>query len=1058
MDAMFTVRRVAICLAFALAPAVALAAKASAVSPLHAAALQGDLEALKQALATAPTNMDCEDATGRTPLMLAAQEGHLDAVQWLLAQGASANHTNRDGGNPLLSAVSSPAVFDRPANGLSEDLLAGLYAAAQRNSLAPVATPDQAVVPAGSVASIHPEQSRLFQPLPPDLLQRKVRIVEQLLAAGASAKPTAAKAWTVLHSAAQIGGEELLAPLLRAGADPNLGEASSLNTPLHCAVVAGNASAVAFLLAHGADAEALSNSQVFSQQGMNPAMGGSTALMLAILLGRGESVRLLLVGGAKIETANRTFDRAVHFAAGGGDHTILKQLLDRGARVTVRDRWHAAPLHYAAIKGHLEAVKLLLDHGTNLETADEAGYTPLLDAIEHNRLEVVKFLLKQGASLGARTNTGKGPLRVATTPKNLEMARFLIEECGEKAAGEARESHRPIHEAIGSGSSKLTALFLDHGADPGVADSSGLTPLHYAIINRILIAPQWRRDRGLPVSLSLEATSGAVISATDAEFDEIIRLLAAHGAKLNAPDKQGDTPLHLAAKYGAHTAVALLLELGASRETANSSGRTPLDLAVAQGRIEIVKLLGGPEDLIARRVGPSMRERLSEKLKSRVRPVPAAAAPPVASLAHSFLVSGNRKMATDPDGALRDLNRAIELDPALVKAYSDRGLMRLSKGDMAGALADLDRGIALGPTAELFGRRGLVKGFSRDFYGAIADYNRAIELDPKVAENYLQRGKAHLGKSNRDDALADFGRALAIDPRFVPAYEARAATRAEQGDHDGVIADCTRLIELKPSDAAPLVWRGEQYRAKHEHDRAIADYTAAIKLAPTNADAFLGRGYAHDSKSDYRASFADFDRAIQLNPKSAKAFNGRGYARKACGDFDAALVDFNRAIELNPRFAASYHNRAITRQALGDYPAAIADYDKYLAQIPAVTYQHLYRFLCLPLPQRDAARPALVTTIARWSDGWPKSLGRYLVGEITAGALLDLAAQTTGRAANLRLCEAHYAIGMTELAAGRKDGARSHFEKSTTDKFPAFSSFQLAQAELERLRNSAPKP
>ena len=63
--------------------------------------------------------------------------------------------------------------------------------------------------------------------------------------------------------------------------------------------------------------------------------------------------------------------------------------------------------------------------------------------------------------------------------------------------------------------------------------------------------------------------------------------------------------------------------------------------------------------------------------------------------------------------ALADCNKAIELDPKLAGAYSNRGVAHLEKGE-------LDR--------------------------AIADCNKAIELDPKLAEAYNNRGAAYIEK------------------------------------------------------------------------------------------------------------------------------------------------------------------------------------------------------------------------------------------------------------------------------------------------------------------------
>ena len=51
----------------------------------------------------------------------------------------------------------------------------------------------------------------------------------------------------------------------------------------------------------------------------------------------------------------------------------------------------------------------------------------------------------------------------------------------------------------------------------------------------------------------------------------------------------------------------------------------------------------------------------------------------------------------DLDSAVYDLTRAINLNPAKGKAYYDRGLVWLRKGDLARAKADIDKAHRLDP-------------------------------------------------------------------------------------------------------------------------------------------------------------------------------------------------------------------------------------------------------------------------------------------------------------------------------------------------------------------------
>jgi tetratricopeptide (TPR) repeat protein len=100
-------------------------------------------------------------------------------------------------------------------------------------------------------------------------------------------------------------------------------------------------------------------------------------------------------------------------------------------------------------------------------------------------------------------------------------------------------------------------------------------------------------------------------------------------------------------------------------------------------------------------------------------------------------------MQVETDEAIKDYNKAIELDPKYAISYNYRGNAKVLLGDYDEAIKDYTKLIKLNPKyVEAYNNRGRAKIFLKDYHGAIQDYNKAIELDPKYAISYNNRGNA----------------------------------------------------------------------------------------------------------------------------------------------------------------------------------------------------------------------------------------------------------------------------------------------------------------------------
>ena len=128
--------------------------------------------------------------------------------------------------------------------------------------------------------------------------------------------------------------------------------------------------------------------------------------------------------------------------------------------------------------------------------------------------------------------------------------------------------------------------------------------------------------------------------------------------------------------------------------------------------------------------------------------------------------------------------------------------------------------------------------------GAIQDFDQAIKLKPSALAHF-NRGNAHLGKGQYEQAIEDYDLAIRLKPDFAAAYDNRCWARAVTGNLKPALADCNQAIRLAPpGNAGTFESRGFIFLKMTNFDAAVSDYEAALRRNPSLAGALYGRGMA----------------------------------------------------------------------------------------------------------------------------------------------------------------------------------------------------------------------
>lgn len=139
-------------------------------------------------------------------------------------------------------------------------------------------------------------------------------------------------------------------------------------------------------------------------------------------------------------------------------------------------------------------------------------------------------------------------------------------------------------------------------------------------------------------------------------------------------------------------------------------------------------------------------------------------------------------------------------------AYYESGVEKYKKENYRGALKDLNKAIEMDPNyAEAFFVRGNVSygRFNQNLSKAKEDYTTAIKLNPQFLKAFYNRGLANMDLEKYTDAIDDFTKVIEIDPYYIKAYQIRAQVKKLIGDVEGATFDAETALDIKSSKTNP---------------------------------------------------------------------------------------------------------------------------------------------------------------------------------------------------------------------------------------------------------------
>lgn len=311
----------------------------------------------------------------------------------------------------------------------------------------------------------------------------------------------------------------------------------------------------------------------------------------------------------------------------------------------------------------------------------------------------------------------------------------------------------------------------------------------------------------------------------------------------------------------------------------------------------------------------------------------------------------------DDNLAVKDYDKAIELNNKNVVALLNRGLLFAKFNQTQTALQDFQRVEELDPKNFFvhYNRAKLYYQMGKSSE-CIEQFNKAIELDPTNAAFYNDRGLVHAAQGNLDLALKDLNMSIELNPNNPYVYHDLGIIYLHRlNDVIKAVVNLDKAIELDADYSSAYAYRGIARGIQGLPQRALADFNKSIELnSVDNSTAFYNRALLYfNVLNDDKRSVSDFDTCIKLDPHNARLHNDRGVVRAKMNEPEKALEDFNKAIQTDRNLADAYYNRGSIYHIVAAYRnqkplQAEHDYSKAIQLNPEnptyyIARAHLYK-------------------------------------------------------------------------------------------------------------------
>jgi len=227
----------------------------------------------------------------------------------------------------------------------------------------------------------------------------------------------------------------------------------------------------------------------------------------------------------------------------------------------------------------------------------------------------------------------------------------------------------------------------------------------------------------------------------------------------------------------------------------------------------------------------------------------------------------------EPAKARQEYLRAITLDPRLLAAHKNLGILEYHQGRFPAAERQLSAVTATAPQDAVAWRfLGLSLDAGRRPKDALIPLQRALALDPENAEVRLDLARVEASGGLPEAALSDYRRLVSNRALEPNGQKAVGLALAALGDSADAIVQFQFILESHPADEAVAETLAREYLRTQQPDLAIATLQSALSKATDKADLYNLLGWLYQQAGHGNEAENSYRNAILADPKRPEPY------------------------------------------------------------------------------------------------------------------------------------------------------------------------------------------